>query len=225
LSAPLVPDLALAAAEQYAVLGARVLVLLTDMTAFCDAHKEISIAMEKIPSHRGYPSDLYAQLATRYEKAVALDGAGSITVLSVSTMPKDDVTHPVVDNTGSITEGQLYLRHGRIDPLLSLSRLKHLVNTRTREDHAPLMNAMIRLYDSGMKVLQKQAMGFSSSHYDEKLLRFAREFEDKMMDLSVNLSLVDQLNLGWRILAHHFSPAELDIKRALIENYWPQECV
>lgn len=217
----LIPDMALAAAEQYAVFGARVLVLLTDMTAFCDSLKEISIAMDKIPSNRGYPGDLYSQLASRYEKAVDIEGAGSITLLAVTTMPGDDVTHPVPDNTGYITEGQFYLKGGRIDPFGSLSRLKQLVNARTRDDHAPLMNTMIRLYDGAKKVRQQQAMGFSVSSYDEKLLSFAQEFEEKMMDLSVNLPLVEQLNLGWRILAHHFTREETDVKRTLIEQYWP----
>ncbi len=218
----MIPDMALAAAEQYATLGARVLVLLTDMTAFCDALKEISIAMDKIPSNRGYPGDLYSQLAARYEKAVDIEGAGSITLLAVTTMPGDDVTHPVPDNTGYITEGQFYLKGGRIDPFGSLSRLKQLVNSKTRDDHAPLMNTMIRLYDAARKVRQQQAMGFSVSDYDEKLLSFAHEFEEKMMDLAVNLELTEQLNLGWRIIANHFVKDEIDVKRALIDHYWPR---
>jgi hypothetical protein len=103
----LVPDLCLAVGEQFALQGKRVLVLLTDMTAFGDALKEIAIVMEQIPSNRGYPGDLYTQLAKRYEKAVDFEGAGSLTVLACVTMPGDDVTHPVPDNTGYITEGQL----------------------------------------------------------------------------------------------------------------------
>jgi len=102
----LVPDLSLAVAEQFALAGKRVLVLLTDMTNFCDALKEVSITMEQVPSNRGYPGDLYSQLASRYEKAVDFDTAGSITILAATTMPGDDVTHPVPDNTGYITEGQ-----------------------------------------------------------------------------------------------------------------------
>lgn len=124
----LVPDIALATAEQFALKGKKVLVLLTDMTSFADALKEIAITMEQIPSNRGYPGDLYPQLASRYEKAVDFDGAGSITILAV---PGDDVTHPVPDNTGYITEGQFYLRNGRIEPFGSLSRLKQQV-TRIR---------------------------------------------------------------------------------------------
>ena len=104
----LVPDISLAVAEQFALKGKRVLVLLSDMTNFCDALKEISITMEQIPSNRGYPGDLYSQLASRYEKAVDFDTAGSITILAVTTMPGDDITHPVPDTTGYIPEGQHY---------------------------------------------------------------------------------------------------------------------
>ena len=102
----LVPDICLAVAEQFALQKKRVLVLLTDMTNFADSMKEIAITMEQIPSNRGYPGDLYSQLAARYEKAVDFDTAGSITILAATTMPGDDVTHPVPDNTGYITEGQ-----------------------------------------------------------------------------------------------------------------------
>ncbi|MDD3886578.1 MAG: V-type ATP synthase subunit B, partial [Victivallaceae bacterium] len=116
----MVPDMSLAVAEGFALKGKRVLVLLTDMTNYADALKEIAITMEQIPSNRGYPGDLYSQLAARYEKAVDFDGAGSITILAVTTMPGDDVTHPVPDNTGYITEGQFYLRGGRIEPFGSL---------------------------------------------------------------------------------------------------------
>ena len=124
----LVPDASLAVAEKFATEGKNVLVLLTDMTNFADAMKEIAITMEQIPSNRGYPGDLYSQLASRYEKAVDFEGSGSITILAVTTMPGDDVTHPVPDNTGYITEGQFYLRKGRIEPFGSLSRLKQQVN-------------------------------------------------------------------------------------------------
>lgn len=124
----LIPDMALAVAENYAVNeGKRVLVLLTDMTAYADALKEVGIAMEHVPSNRGYIGDLYSQLARRYEKAWDYRGAGSVTILSVTTMPGDDVTHPVPDNTGYITEGQFYLHNGVIDPFGSLSRLKQHV--------------------------------------------------------------------------------------------------
>ncbi|RKY52306.1 MAG: V-type ATP synthase subunit B, partial [Candidatus Neomarinimicrobiota bacterium] len=142
----MVPDLSLAVAEKFALKGKNVLVLLTDMTNFADALKEIAITMEQVPSNRGYPGDLYSQLAARYEKAVDFEGAGSVTILAVTTMPGDDVTHPVPDNTGYITEGQFYLRNGRIEPFGSLSRLKQNVNAATREDHRAIMDGMIQLY-------------------------------------------------------------------------------
>ncbi|MGB3112894.1 MAG: V-type ATP synthase subunit B, partial [Candidatus Omnitrophota bacterium] len=142
----MVPDLSLAVAEKFALQGKRVLVLLTDMTNFADALKEIAITMEQVPSNRGYPGDLYSQLAARYEKAVDFEGAGSITILAVTTMPGDDVTHPVPDNTGYITEGQFYLRNGRIEPFGSLSRLKQQVNKDTRKDNRAIMDGMIPLY-------------------------------------------------------------------------------
>jgi len=216
----MVSDMALCAAEQYATKGQRVLVLLTDMTAFADAMKEIAIAMDQIPSNRGYPGDLYSQLASRYEKAVDIEGSGSITILAVTTMPGDDVTHPIPDNTGYITEGQFYLKNGVVDPFGSLSRLKQLVNSKTRDDHSSLMNSMIKLYDVCKKVRQQQSMGFEVSDFDKKILIFGKDFEEKMMDLKVNLSLIDQLNLGWKILKTHFLPEETSLPSKLIKNYW-----
>ena len=129
----LVPDMALKVAERFAVeKNKRVLVLLTDMTAYADALKEIGISMERVPATRGYLGDLYSQLAARYERACDYEGAGSVTILTVTTMPGDDVTHPVPDNTGYITEGQFYLHDGMIDPFGSLSRLKQQVIARRR---------------------------------------------------------------------------------------------
>lgn len=218
----LVPDMSLAVAEQYAIAGKRVLVLLTDMTNFADSLKEIAITMEQVPANRGYPGDLYSQLASRYEKAVDFDGAGSITVLAVTTMPGDDVTHPVPDNTGYITEGQFYLRNGRIEPFGSLSRLKQQVNSRTRDDHRAIMDAMIRLYSEYRSTLEKQSMGFQMSAWDKKLLKYGKRFENEMMDLSVNIPLEQALDLGWKILADCFEPADTGIKSDLVNKFWPQ---
>ena len=218
----LVPDMSLAVAEQYAINGKRVLVLLTDMTNFADSLKEIAITMEQVPANRGYPGDLYSQLASRYEKAVDFDGAGSITVLAVTTMPGDDVTHPVPDNTGYITEGQFYLRNGRIEPFGSLSRLKQQVNSRTREDHRAIMDAMIRLYSEYRSTLEKQSMGFQMSAWDKKLLKYGKRFENEMMDLSVNIPLEEALDLGWKILADCFDPADTGIKSDLVNKFWVQ---
>ena len=219
----LVPDVSLAVAEKFALKGKDVLVLLTDMTSFADAMKEIAITMEQIPSNRGYPGDLYSQLASRYEKAVDFDGAGSITILAVTTMPGDDVTHPVPDNTGYITEGQFYLRNGRIEPFGSLSRLKQQVNKSTREDHRSLMDAMIKLYAQYKETLEKQSMGFRMSEWDGKLLSYGAAFEKGMMDLSVNIPLEEALDLGWKILAGSFKPDEVGLPSKLTAKFWPKE--
>ena len=218
----LVPDMCLAVAEKYALEKKRVLVLLTDMTNFADAMKEIAITMEQIPSNRGYPGDLYSQLAARYEKAVDFDGAGSITILTVTTMPGDDVTHPIPDNTGYITEGQFYLKNGRIEPFGSLSRLKQQVNGKTREDHRAIMDTMIRFYADYKETLEKQSMGFQMSNWDKKLLRYGVAFEKQMMDLSVNIPLEEALDEGWKILAECFDKTETGIKTELVEKFWPK---
>lgn len=219
----MVPDMALAVAEQFALQDKRVLVLLTDMTNFADAMKEIAITMEQIPSNRGYPGDLYSQLAARYEKAVDFDTAGSITILAVTTMPGDDVTHPVPDNTGYITEGQFYLRNGRIEPFGSLSRLKQLVNKDTREDHRTIMDSMIQLYANYKDTLEKQSMGFRMSGWDQKLLRYGQKFEEGMMDLSVNIPLEKALDRGWKILAECFDASETGIPTKLTQKFWPDK--
>lgn len=217
----LVPDISLAVAEHFALEGKRVLTLLTDMTNFADALKEIAITMEQVPSNRGYPGDLYSQLAARYEKAVDFDTAGSITILAATTMPGDDVTHPVPDNTGYITEGQFYLKGGVIEPFGSLSRLKQQVNGKTRSDHRTIMDTMIQLFASYREGLEKQAMGFQMSAWDKKLLKYGRRFEKEMMSLEVNIPLERTLDLGWQILADCFTPEETGIRKSVIEEYWP----
>ncbi|MCR5785320.1 MAG: V-type ATP synthase subunit B [Eubacterium sp.] len=219
----LVPDMSLAVAEQFALEGKKVLVLLTDMTNYADAQKEMAITMEQVPSNRGYPGDLYSCLASRYEKAVDIEGAGSITILGVTTMPGDDVTHPVPDNTGYITEGQYYLKNGHIEPFGSLSRLKQNVNDKTRDDHRALMDGMIRLYSSYKESLEKKSMGFLMTEWDEKLLKYGELFETKLMDLSVNIPLEDALDLGWQILAECFEPNETGLKTSMIQERWPKK--
>jgi V/A-type H+-transporting ATPase subunit B len=217
----MVPDIALAVAEKFALKGKNVLVLLTDMTNFADALKEIAITQEQVPSNRGYPGDLYSQLASRYEKAVDFDGAGSITTLAVTTMPGDDVTHPIPDNTGYITEGQFYLHGGRIEPFGSLSRLKQMVNGKTREDHRAIMDGMIKLFAAYRDTLEKKSMGFQMTAWDKKLLRYGELFEKKMMDLSVNIPLEKALDEGWEILASCFEPRETGLRSDLIQKFWP----
>ncbi|HNT28836.1 MAG TPA: V-type ATP synthase subunit B, partial [bacterium] len=213
-------DLALAVAEQFSVQNKNVLCLLTDMTAFSDALKEISISMEKVPSNRGYPGSLYSDLAARYEKAVDIEGSGSITIIAVTTMPGNDVTHPVPDNTGYITEGQFYLHGGIINPFGSLSRLKQQVMGKvTRKDHSDLANAMIRLYADAKKARDRESMGFRLSNWDQKLLAYAKKFETRMMDLEVNLDIEQQLDLGWTILAECFEKHEVGLKGEWITKY------
>jgi V/A-type H+-transporting ATPase subunit B len=219
----LVPDMALAVAERFAVQDKDVLVLLTDMTAFADSIKEIMITMDQVPSNRGYPGSLYSDLASRYEKAVDIDGSGSITIISVTTMPGGDVTHPIPDNTGYITEGQFYLHGGRIDPFGSLSRLKQqVIGSVTREDHGDIANAQIRLYAESKKARERQSMGFRLSRWDEKLLEYSYLFEERMMNLQVNIPVEEALNLGWKTLAECFDPHEVGIKQDLLSKYWPK---
>jgi V/A-type H+/Na+-transporting ATPase subunit B len=219
----LVPDISLAVAERFALEGKRVLVLLSDMTNFADAMKEIAITMEQVPSNRGYPGDLYSQLASRYEKAVDFEGSGSITILAATTMPGDDVTHPIPDNTGYITEGQYYLRNGRIEPFGSLSRLKQMVNDSTRDDHRALMDGMIRLYANYKESLEKKSMGFRMTDWDNKLLKYGQIFEERMMDLTVNIPLEQALDRGWDILAECFTPEETGMRSGLLKQFWPNK--
>ncbi len=221
----MVPDISLAVAERFALKGLDVLVLLTDMTNFSDSLKEIAITQEQVPSNRGYPGDLYSQLAARYEKAVDFSDAGFITILTVTTMPGDDVTHPVPDNTGYITEGQFYLKDGHIEPFGSLSRLKQLVNSRTREDHRAIMDGMIKLFAAYRDTLEKKSMGFQMSDWDEKLLKYGERFENEMMALSVNIPLEDALDRGWEILAACFEPEETGLQSRLLEKFWPRAIV
>ncbi|ACK67201.1 H+transporting two-sector ATPase alpha/beta subunit central region [Rippkaea orientalis PCC 8801] len=220
----LIPDMALAVAEHFATEeGKRVLVLLSDMTAFADALKEISISMDQVPANRGYPGDLYSQLARRYEKAADYSQGGSVTVLTVTTMPGDDVTHPVPDNTGYITEGQFYLHDGKLDPFGSLSRLKqNVIGKVTREDHNQIMNTMIRFYSGARDAQQKQAMAFELSDYDHKLLKFGQLFEKRFMDINVSLPLEKALDLAWQTLSECFNSQQLLIKKSLIDQYFPK---
>jgi V/A-type H+-transporting ATPase subunit B len=219
-----IPDLALAVAERFAVEESkRVLVLLTDMTAYADAMKELGVAQERIPATRGYMGDLYTQLAQRYEKACDFVGAGSVTILSVTTMPGGDVTHPVPDNTGYITEGQFYLHDGSIDPFGSLSRLKQkVVGTVTREDHPQVMNTMIRLFAGAGEAERKQSMAFELTAHDRKLLRFGALFRSRLMDIGISMPLNQALDCCWETMAECFEPQELLMKQALIDKYYPR---
>ena len=145
-----------------------------------------------------------------------------MTVLACVTMPGDDVTHPVPDNTGYITEGQFYLRNGRIEPFGSLSRLKQQVNGKTRDDHRAIMDACIQLYALCRESREKRDMGFEMSSWDSKLLRYGEMFEAKIMDLAVNIPLFEALDRCWEMLAECFEPSEIGIRRSIIEAHWPK---
>lgn len=220
----LVPDMTLAVAERFAVEeGKRVLVLLTDMTAYADALKEVGISMERVPSNRGYMGDLYSQLARRYEKACDYAKGGSVTILSVTTMPGGDVTHPVPDNTGYITEGQFYLHDGVIDPFGSLSRLKqNVIGKETRDDHSQIMNTMIRFYSGAKEAEQKLAMAFELSDFDRQLIKFGDLFKQRFMDINVSIVLEEGLDLCWQTLAECFEPDQLLMKNELVSKYFPK---
>lgn len=223
----LAPDLALKVAERFAVeQNKRVLCLLTDMTAYADGLKEIGVAMERVPSNRGYMGDLYSQLALRYERACDYKGAGSVTIITATTMPGNDVTHPVPDNTGYITEGQFYLHDGMIDPFGSLSRLKQqVIGHVTREDHSQVMNTMIRFYSGAKEAEKKQQMAFDLSPMDHKLLKFGELFTERFMDIEVSMPLNDALDLCWQTMAECFEPEELLMREHLVEKYFPKQAV
>jgi V/A-type H+-transporting ATPase subunit B len=217
----MVPDLALAVAEQFALQGKNVFVLLSDMTQWSDYLRQVANAQDQIPANQGYPGDLYSKLARRYEKAADIEGAGSLTILGVTTM--DDVTHPVPDNTGYITEGQFYMKDGYLELFGSLSRLKQQVNDRTRSDHRSIMNAMARLLSEAEERVKAQKFGSVKDDYSLRLLDYRKSFQEELMDPFRYLELEDALDLCWDILARHFKKEEAGLSSNLIEEYWPEE--
>ena len=218
----------LTAAEYFAVdKNEKVLVLLTDMTSYADALAIVSNRMDQIPSKDSMPGSLYSDLAKIYEKAVQFPEGGSITIIAVTTLSGGDITHAVPDNTGYITEGQLYLRRDSdigkviIDPFRSLSRLKQLVTgKKTREDHPQVMNAAVRLYSDAANAKTKLENGFDLTDYDERTLAFAREYSDKLLAIDVNIDTTAMLDTAWNLFAAHFTPAEVNIKQELVDKYW-----
>ncbi len=224
----LIPDMALAAAEYFAVdKNEKVLVLLTDMTLYADALSIVSNRMDQIPSKDSMPGSLYSDLAKIYEKAVQLPSGGSITIIAVTTLNDSDITHAIPDNTGYITEGQLFLRadsdSGKVivDPFRSLSRLKQLVQgKKTREDHSQVMNAGVRLYADAKNAKTKLENGFDLSDYDLRCLDYAKEYATRLLSIDVNIKIDEMLDTAWELFAKYFSPAETGIKQALIDKYW-----
>ena len=226
----LIPDMALAAAEYFSVeKKEKVLVLLTDMTNYADALAIVSNRMDQIPSKDSMPGSLYSDLAKIYEKAVQFPDGGSITIIAVTTLSGGDITHAVPDNTGYITEGQLYLRRDSsvgkviIDPFRSLSRLKQLViGKKTREDHPQVMNAAVRLFSDAAGAQTKMENGFDLTDYDERTLRFAADYSRELRAIDVNIDTEQMLDTAWHLFGRYFRPAEVNIKQSLVDKYWPK---
>ena len=224
----LIPDMALCAAEYFAVdCNEKVLVLLTDMTLYADALSIVSNRMDQIPSKDSMPGSLYSDLAKIYEKAVQLPDGGSITIIAVTTLNDGDITHAIPDNTGYITEGQLYLKadsdSGKVivDPFRSLSRLKQLVQgKRTREDHSQVMNAGVRLYADAQNAKTKLENGFDLSDYDLRCLDYAKEYATRLLSIDVNITIEQMLDTAWEIFGKYFTAAETGIKQVLVDKYW-----
>ena len=226
----LIPDMALTAAEYFSVeKKEKVLVLLTDMTNYADALAIVSNRMDQIPSKDSMPGSLYSDLAKIYEKAVQFPDGGSITIIAVTTLSGGDITHAVPDNTGYITEGQLYLRRDSnvgkviIDPFRSLSRLKQLViGKKTREDHPQVMNAAVRLFSDAAGAQTKMENGFDLTDYDERTLRFAADYSRELLAIDVNIDTEQMLDTAWHLFGRYFRPAEVNIKQSLVDKYWPK---
>ncbi len=224
----LIPEMALAAAEYFAVdKNQKVLVLLTDMTLYADALSIVSNRMDQIPSKDSMPGSLYSDLAKIYEKAVQLPDGGSITIIAVTTLNDGDITHAIPDNTGYITEGQLFLRTDTdtgkviVDPFRSLSRLKQLVQgKKTREDHSQVMNTGVRLFADAASAKTKLENGFDLSDYDNRCLEYAKEYSNKLLAIDVNIKIDQMLDTAWELFAKYFKKEELNIKQSLVEKYW-----
>ena len=226
----LIPDMALTAAEYFSVeKKEKVLVLLTDMTNYADALAIVSNRMDQIPSKDSMPGSLYSDLAKLYEKAVQFPDGGSITIIAVTTLSGGDITHAVPDNTGYITEGQLYLRRDSnvgkviIDPFRSLSRLKQLViGKKTREDHPQVMNAAVRLFSDAAGAQTKMENGFDLTDYDNRTLAFAADYSRDLLAIDVNIDTEQMLDTAWQLFGKYFRPAEVNIKQSLVDKYWPK---
>lgn len=225
----LVPDMALTAAEYFAVENNQnVLVLLTDMTLYADALSIVSNRMDQIPSKDSMPGSLYSDLARLYEKAVQFPDGGSITIIAITTLSGGDITHAIPDNTGYITEGQLFLRKDTdigkviIDPFRSLSRLKQLViGKKTREDHPQVMNTAIRLYADAANAKTKIENGFDLTDYDKRTIKYAKEYSEQLLAIDINIEIDEMIDTGWKLFEKYFSPAEIGIKADLVEKYAP----
>jgi V/A-type H+-transporting ATPase subunit B len=226
----LIPDMALSAAEYFATeKNEKVLVLLTDMTQYANALSIVSNRMDQIPSKDSMPGSLYSDLAKIYEKAVQFPDGGNITILAVTTLSGGDITHAIPDNTGYITEGQLFLRRSPevnkviIDPFRSLSRLKQLViGKATRSDHPQVMNAAIRLYADAANSRTKLENGFELSDYDKRVLHFAEEYSRNILAIDVNLGMDEMLDETWRLFGQYMTRDEVGIKQEFVDRFWKE---
>lgn len=233
------PRLALTAAEYLAYeKDYHVTVIITDMTNYCEALREISAARKEVPGRRGYPGYLYTDLATIYERAGRIKGKkGSITQIPILTMPEDDVTHPIPDLTGYITEGQIRLDRGLhqkaiyppVIPMGSLSRLKGKAQGEgvTREDHSGMDAQLTAAYARGVEVRELAViLGESSlSDTDKAYLKFADRFEKEFItqDEGENRSIFDSLNIGWDLLTELPRSELKRVKPAQIDQYLPKK--
>ncbi|MCR9154072.1 MAG: V-type ATP synthase subunit B [Bacteroidetes bacterium] len=226
----LIPDLVCTTAEYFAYeKQEKVLVLLSDMTLYADALAIVSNKMDQIPSKDAMPGSLYSDLARIYEKAVQFQEGGSITIIAVTSLNDGDITHAIPDNTGYITEGQLYLKKDPesgltiIDPFRSLSRLKqNVIGIKTREDHPQLMNALVRLYADAAEARSKKENGFDLNAYDLRSLKFAQAYVRDLLDVQLNIGPEEMLDRGWKLLSDHFEPFEIGIRQKFIDTYWPK---
>jgi len=229
------PRMALTAAEYMAFdLGMHVLVILSDMTNYCESLREVSAARKEVPGRRGYPGYLYTDLATLYERAGRIKGKqGSITMIPILSMPDDDKTHPIPDLTGYITEGQIILDRGLnrkniyppIDPLPSLSRLrdKAIGENKTREDHGPVASQLFSAYARGREVRELMVvLGEASlSEIDKIYLKFANQFETEFLtqDENENRSIIQTLDIAWDLLSILPKEELKRIRDELIDKY------
>ena len=229
------PRIALTSAEYLAFeKGMHILVILTDMTNYCEALREIGSAREEIPGRRGYPGYMYTDLASIYERAGRIKGKkGSITLLPILTMPDDDITHPIPDLTGYITEGQIVLSrqlwkkgvYPPVDVLPSLSRLMNLGigAAKTREDHRGLSDQLYSVYAKGRDIRKLSTIVGEEglSDLDKKYLRFADEFENRFIGQGdANRSINETLSIGWELLKIMPKSAITRIREDLIEKYY-----
>ena len=233
------PRMALTTAEYLAYeKGMQVLVIMTDITNYAEALREISAARKEVPGRRGYPGYLYTDLSTLYERAGRIRGKeGSITQIPILTMPEDDKTHPIPDLTGYITEGQIILSRELykkgimppIDVLPSLSRLKDkgIGKGKTREDHADTMNQLFSAYAQGKQAKELSAiLGESAlSDTDKKLAKFAEAFEAEYVSqgFNANRTIEETLNLGWKLLKMLPKSELKRIRDEYLEKYMPRE--